>query len=221
MHEMSSIMVFISVLKPKKGYTLRTLSYFKFILSRLTLDPSTPSSSQFSSSSRSQTPPSPSLQLSSSTESRTPPSRRSAPPRTPDSTDLTPSSRRASARRRTRSSPSSPTPVLRLARPQRIIRPRHFYGDTPTPPPTLQPQTKKCSRQRHIKPLGDYIDRITGEEYSVCEACRNEVQNFQVRLEEIEDDIRRGEEELERAMDSHGIFNLAPHYSDNSESTCP
>ena len=71
----------------------------------------------------------------------------------------------------------------------------------------------------HTKPLGDYIDRITGEEYTVCEACRNEVRNIR-RLEEIEEHIRRAEEELERAMGSHGIFNLA-HHSDNSESICP
>ena len=94
----------------------------KFILSRLTLGPSTPSSFP---NSRPQTPPSSSLQFSSSTEPRTPPPRRSAPARTPDSAGLTPSSRRASARRRTTLPHPSPLPVLRLIRPQRLVRPRH------------------------------------------------------------------------------------------------
>jgi hypothetical protein len=47
-----------------------------------------------------------------------------------------------------------------------------------------------------------------GEEYIVCEACHNEVGNIR-RLEEIEEHVRRAEEELERVMDSHNIFNLA------------
>ena len=94
---------------------------------------------------------------------------------------------------------------MRVDRPRRIIRPRHFLGDTPTPPP---PQLKQCSRQRHLKLLGDYIDGITGEEYNVCETCRNEIEHMRLlRLEEIEEDIRRGEEELERAIGSYGMFN--------------
>lgn len=80
----------------------------------------------------------------------------------------------------------SPTPVIRLD------RPRLFYDDTPTPHVTL---LRKLSRNRRNKPLGDYIDRITGEEHSVCEACRNEIQNLR-QFEEIEEHVQRVEEEL-------------------------
>ena len=127
------------------------------------------------------------------------------PPRTPDSTGLTPSSRRALARRRTSSpnSPPSPTPPPRLNRPRRIIQPRHFYGDTPTPSPH---QLKQCSRHRHFKPLTDYIDKNTGEEHNICEACRNEIENIRLRAVEIEGDIQCGEEELQRAIGSHGTL---------------
>ena len=145
---------------------------------------------------------SPSSRLSS--RSQTPPPRRSPPPHTPDSTGLIPSSRRSYARQRTCSPTSpSPSPIMRLERPRRTIRPQHFYGDTPTPPPLL----KQCSRHNHLKPLEDYIDRTTREERNVCEACHNEIQRIRL-LAEIQENIQRRQDELERAMGAHGRFNV-------------
>ena len=115
-----------------------------------------------------------------SSRSQTPPPRRSPPPRTPDSTGLTPSSRRSRARQRT-NSPSAP-PILILPRPQRSIYPRQFLGDTPTPSP---PGTKPCSRASHIKPLADYIDEDTGKECNDCKACRIERANERRRQREL------------------------------------
>src|SRR5436190_23743603 len=98
---------------------------------------------------------------------------------------------------------------MRLERPRRIIRPRHYYGDTPTPTPP--PPLKECTRIRHRKPLTDYIDKITGKEHNMCEACREacrEAEQMRRQLREIEENIQRQEEELERAMGSHGMFNI-------------
>jgi len=90
--------------------------------------------------------------------SPSPPRARPPPPRTPDSNGLTPSSRHSSARRRTES-PSSPTPQGRNPRRSlRTIRPRHFYGDTPTPTP---PPSKLCSRHYHLKPHKAFVDSGT------------------------------------------------------------
>ena len=133
--------------------------------------------------------------------SPSPPRGRPPPPRTPDSNGLTPSSRRSLARQRTES-PPSPTPQGQNPRRSiRTIRPRHFYGDTPTPPPP-----KLCSRQRHLKPHKEFIHPATGEEYEVCNQCRCEVEEMQLHnLErtqmhaaEIEQQIQQGEEELQR-----------------------
>ena len=52
------------------------------------------------------------------------------------------------------------------------------------------------------------VGLITGEEYKVCETCHTEIEYMRVWMEEIEDDIRHGEEELEDAMGSHGIFHI-------------
>ena len=193
---MSSTLVFGSFSRSKsKRSMLYVLSYNLFHIS-LTyfLGPTIPTSSQ---SSRTILDP-------SNSRPQTPPPRHSRPPRTPDSNGLTPSSCRASARRRINSPPSprSPSPVIRLNRPRRIIRPRRFYGDTPTPSP---PQPKLCSRTHHFKPLADYIDTITGKEYNVCEACRNGTESVRLRVMEIEDDIRH-EEELQRTIGSHGTL---------------
>ena len=125
--------------------------------------------------SRPQTPTLPPSSDPPTSRPQTPPTRhRSPPPRTPDSTGLTPSTRRSRARQRLNSPPTSPSPNpdTNLERPRRTIRPRHFYGDTPTPPPEL----RQCSRNNHLKPLADYIDRVTGEEYNVYEACRAEIE---------------------------------------------
>ena len=126
--------------------------------------------------------PTPPFELSSGNQPtimpRTPPPRRSAPPRTSDSSSLTQSARRFAARchvfacPRT-SPPPSPTPSSPpLRRSVRTIQPQHFYGDSPTPP--LQ-QTKLCSRNNHWKPLVDYIDSLTGKEYNQCKDCRLEI----------------------------------------------
>jgi hypothetical protein len=145
---------------------------------------------------------------------QTPPPRRSAPPRTPDSSGLTPSSRRSMSRRRTQSPPSSPTPMpqnppippvitanQRPRRTTRTIRPRRFYGDTPTPPS----QEKLCARHRHMKPLTDYVDINTGQEHEVCKDCRADVEFLRQRASEIEAEMLRGEEELQRLMGNLGI----------------
>lgn len=143
----------------------------------------TPSSSQLSStlSQTSRSIPS-TPNTSRSSQSR----RHSPPPRTPDSTGRTPSTRRALPHRRTQS-PTSPSPVqypqppspLIQNRPRRIIQLRHFFGDTPTPPP---PQLKLCSRHNHLKPLTDFIDENTGEELDTCNNCRNDIQFFRRRV---------------------------------------
>jgi hypothetical protein len=88
-----------------------------------------------------------------------------------------------------------------VERPRRIIRPRRFYGDTPTPPPP-----RLCSRHNHLKPFEDYIDRTTGEERTVCEACNNEVERLKF-LAQIQENVQRREEELARAMGTQGMFN--------------
>ena len=129
--------------------------------------------------------------------------RRSAPPRTPDSSGMTPSSRRAAAQPRRESPPPSPTPhrsasplpeqssPLRLPSPQprrslRTIHPRHFYGDTPTPPP---PQLKLCTRNRHLKSRDEFIDPITNEEHNICNQCRREQEEIRNRTGRICDQI--------------------------------
>jgi len=153
------------------------------------------------------------LTLKTSARPQTPPPRRFAPPRTPDSSGLTPSSHRALARRRTHSPQLSPTPIFRdqpitpisatNVRPRRTIRRRHFYGDTPTPPPPVG-EGKLCHRNRHMKPLADYIDINTGEEYDVCKDCRADVEYIRQRAAEIEAEIQRGEEDLQRFMGNFG-----------------
>jgi hypothetical protein len=109
------------------------------------------------------------------------------------------------ARRRTQSPPLSPTPVSRNQsippivtanrRSHRIIHPRHFYGDTPTPSP---PQAKLCSRHQHMKPLADYIDINTGEQYDVCKDCRADVEYTRQQAAEMEAQMQLEEEELQR-----------------------
>jgi len=59
---------------------------------------------------------------------------------------------------------------------------------------------------RHFKPLTDYIDETTGVQHLICKACREAEQTRQQRLREIENDVRRMEEELERAIG--GMFNV-------------
>jgi len=137
---------------------------------------------------------------------------RSPPPRTPDSNGLTPSSRRSLARRRTES-PPSPTPQRSSPRRRslRTIRPRRFYGDTPTPP-----LPKLCSRNRHLKPYEEFVDPVTGEEYEVCNECRHqleerrqhELQRMQPHAANIEQQIQQGEEELQRLglMDQGNLY---------------
>ena len=91
-------------------------------------------------------------------------------------------------------------------RSRRTIRPRRFYGDTPTPSP---PQLKQCSRNSHLKPLRDFINTATGKEYNNCEACRKEIASAQRRqLAEIQEIIQCREEDLERAMGAYGRFNI-------------
>ena len=133
-----------------------------------------------------------------------PPSQRgrSPPPRTPDSNGLTPSSQRSLARRRIES-PPSPTPQRSTPqrRSLRTIRPRHFYGDTPTPSPP-----KLCSRTRHLKPHNEFIDPVTGEEYEVCNECchqleerrQHDLERMQAHTDEIEQQIQQSEQELQR-----------------------
>ena len=132
-----------------------------------------------------------------------PPQRgRSPPPRTPDSNGLTPSSQRSLARRRIES-PPSPTPQRNIPqrRSLRTIRPRRFYGDTPTPSPP-----KLCSRTRHLKPHNEFIDPVTGEEYEVCNECRHQLEErrqhdlerMQAHTDEIEQQIQQSEQELQR-----------------------
>ena len=58
-----------------------------------------------------------------------------------------------------------------------------------------------------MKPLGDYIDMTTGEECNVCEACHNQIQRIRL-LAEIQENTQHREEELERAMGAHGMFNV-------------
>jgi hypothetical protein len=175
--------------------------------------PNTSTSSLLSGSSRPQTPSPLSEELTPpTTMPQTPPPRRSPPPRTPDSTGLTPSSRRATARRRVSvhphtSSPPSPTlTVSTLRRSVRTIQPRHFYGDTPTPSP---PQTKLCTRHNHWKPLADYVDTLTREEYNTCKDCRCEVAEItRERMAEIQANIEAQQEEFERIMNQYGNFQL-------------
>src|SRR5436190_24272948 len=130
-----------------------------------------------------------------------PPSQRGRSPRpsTPDSNGLTPSSQRSLARRRIES-PPAPTPARNIPqrRSLRTIRPRRFYGDTPTPP-----LSKLCSRTRHLKPHEEFVDPVTGEEYEVCNECRHqleerrqhELQRMQPHAANIEQQIQQGEEE--------------------------
>jgi hypothetical protein len=87
-----------------------------------------------------------------------------------------------------------------------MIQPRHFYGDTPTPPP---PQTKLCSRSNHQKPLADYIDSITGKQYNNCNECRLEVeQTCLERIAQIKANIQIQQDEFERIMGLHGNVKL-------------
>jgi hypothetical protein len=51
---------------------------------------------------------------------------------------------------------------------------------------------------RYFKSLADYIDRIIGEKYDVCETCRNEIEYMRLRAADIEDDLQHEEEELQR-----------------------
>jgi hypothetical protein len=100
-------------------------------------------------------------------------------------------------RRRTQS-PTSPTPVQRPQspsplihnRPRRTVQPRHFFGDTPTPPPA---PLKLCSRHPHVKPLADFIDENTGEELDTCNNCRNDMQFYRQRIAGLEVLIQAGE----------------------------
>jgi len=123
--------------------------------------------------------------------------RRSAPPRTPDSSGMTPSSRRAAAQPRRESPPPSPTPQRSSSpipeqssnqprRSLRTIHPRHFYGDTPTPPPR---QLKLCVRNTHLKSREEFIDPITNEEHNVCNQCRREQEEIRNRAGRIYDQI--------------------------------
>ena len=60
-------------------------------------------------------------------------------------------------------------------------------------------------RHPHLKPLTDFIDRNTGEEYNVCEGCHNEIEYIRLRATQIATEIQHEEEELQRAM-GHGTL---------------
>ena len=69
-----------------------------------------------------------------------------------------------------------------------------------------------CSRNRHLKPLADFIDENTGEELDTCNNCRNDIQFYRQRVAELNALTQAGErliqQQEERMQQQEGRMRL-------------
>jgi hypothetical protein len=59
-------------------------------------------------------------------------------------------------------------------------------------------QIKLCARHPHEKPQREFIDSKSNEEFDTCNQCRQEMQLYRRRIQELQD-------ELERALTEHNL----------------
>ena len=128
------------------------------------------------------------------------------PPHSPDSDGLTPSTRRSLPQQRVE--PPSPTPQhinnsngdlhrhiwhppspLINNRPhrERIRLPARYRS----PEIPYREQIKLCARNSHEKPRREFIDSESNKEFDTCNQCRQEMQLYQRRVQELEDELER------------------------------